>query len=157
MLQLLISVVLGLIPLAGVAYIVFQGGVLTVDGLFTSLILLAMSGIFFLNAGLELWRQRSAQVAASKAAAVAAPQPVIKAGLPAGSTLTESGEVMDLSYFEAPVGQPNKSLVTFRPNGASSAHIVVFTGDVRNVLPRGKRVTITYTATPEGNTLVAVN
>jgi hypothetical protein len=157
MVQLLISVVLGLIPLVGVAYIVFQGGVLTVDGLFTSLILLAMSGIFFLNAGLELWRQRAAQVAARKAAAAAAPPPTIKAGVPVGSTHTESGVVVDLSYFEAPVGQHNKSLVTFRPNDASGPHIVVFTGDVRSVLPPGKRVTITYTATPEGNTLVAVN
>ena len=48
-----LSVVLGLIPLAGVVWTILKGTVTTVDGLFMSIILLALSGILFLNAYLE--------------------------------------------------------------------------------------------------------
>jgi hypothetical protein len=51
---LLISVLLGSIPLAGITWIIITRGLTTVDGLFMSLILLTLSGIFFLNASLEL-------------------------------------------------------------------------------------------------------
>jgi hypothetical protein len=52
--MLLLSVVLGVVPLMGVAWIVLKASVTTVDGLFMSLILLTLSGILFLNAFLEL-------------------------------------------------------------------------------------------------------
>jgi hypothetical protein len=52
--MLLLSIVLGVIPLVGVAWTVMNGTVTTVDGLFLSLILLTLSGILFLNAFLEL-------------------------------------------------------------------------------------------------------
>jgi hypothetical protein len=51
--MLLLSVVLGVIPLLGIAWTVMTGTITTVDGLFTSLILLVLSGILFLNALLE--------------------------------------------------------------------------------------------------------
>jgi hypothetical protein len=51
--MLVLSVVLGLVPLAGVAWTVLNGTITTVDGLFLSLILLTLSGILFLNAFLE--------------------------------------------------------------------------------------------------------
>jgi hypothetical protein len=51
--MLLVSLVLGIAPLLGIALILASGGVATVDGLFMSLILLALSGIFFLNALIE--------------------------------------------------------------------------------------------------------
>ncbi len=51
---LLISILLGIIPLAGIAWILVAGSITTVDGLFMSLILLTLSGIFFLNVFLEL-------------------------------------------------------------------------------------------------------
>jgi hypothetical protein len=51
---LLLSIILGLIPLAGIAWIIIAGSITTVDGLFMSLILLTLSGIFFLNVFLEL-------------------------------------------------------------------------------------------------------
>lgn len=51
--MLLISLVLGLVPLFGIAWTVMTGTITTVDGLFTTLILLALSGILFLNAALE--------------------------------------------------------------------------------------------------------
>lgn len=58
---LVLSLVLGLVPLAGVAWI-FASGMIklsppsaTVDGLFMSLILLTLSGCFLLNA---FWEAR---------------------------------------------------------------------------------------------------
>jgi hypothetical protein len=57
---LVLSVVLGLVPLAGVAWI-FASGMITlnppsatVDGLFMTLILLTLSGCFLLNAYWEM-------------------------------------------------------------------------------------------------------
>jgi len=52
--MLLISILLGLIPLAGIAWIVVSGTLTTVDGLFESLIMLSISGVFFLNVFWEL-------------------------------------------------------------------------------------------------------
>jgi hypothetical protein len=52
--MLFISIVLGLIPLAGVAWIFFSDTWRTVDGLFEILIMLSLSGVFFLNAFWEL-------------------------------------------------------------------------------------------------------
>ena len=54
---LLISILLGLIPLAGIVWIFLSGTISTVDGLFGILILLSLSAIFFLNAFWE-WRER---------------------------------------------------------------------------------------------------
>lgn len=51
---LLISLVLGIIPLAGIVWMIVSRSILNVDGLFMSLILLTLAGIFFLNAALEL-------------------------------------------------------------------------------------------------------
>ncbi len=52
--MLLISILLGLIPLGGIAWIIVTGTITTVDGLFESLIMLSLSGIFFLNVFWEL-------------------------------------------------------------------------------------------------------
>ncbi len=52
--MLLISILLGLIPLAGIAWIIVSGTITTVDGLFESLIMLSISGVFFLNVFWEL-------------------------------------------------------------------------------------------------------
>jgi uncharacterized membrane protein len=52
--MLLLSIVLGIVPLAGIAWILLAGSITTVDGMFMSLILLTLSGIFFLNAFWEL-------------------------------------------------------------------------------------------------------
>ncbi|MGO9649616.1 hypothetical protein SBA7_1460011 [Candidatus Sulfotelmatobacter sp. SbA7] len=61
--MLLLSVVLGIVPLLGIGWTVMNGTVTTVDGLFLSLILLSLSGILFLNAYLEL-RKRLANAEA---------------------------------------------------------------------------------------------
>jgi hypothetical protein len=51
--MLLLSLLLGLLSLAGVVWILIVGSLLSVDGLFMSLILLTLAGIFFLNVFLE--------------------------------------------------------------------------------------------------------
>jgi hypothetical protein len=60
LLTLLLSLLLGLLSLAGVAWIIIVGSLLSVDGLFMSLILLTLAGVFFLNVLLELRDSRSA-------------------------------------------------------------------------------------------------
>src|SRR5208282_5832075 len=62
--MLVLSVVLGIVPLLGVAWIVLRGSIGTVDGLFMSLILLPLSGILFLNAYLDLRGRSKSKTAA---------------------------------------------------------------------------------------------
>ena len=78
---LVLSLVLGLLPLAGVGWI-FASGMITlsppsatVDGLFMTLILLTLSGCFMLNA---FWEARDQGLIGKKPAAPAKP-PVAKA------------------------------------------------------------------------------
>lgn len=52
--MLLLSILFALIPLAGIAWIIITRSLTSVDGLFMSLILLTLSGIFFLNVLLEM-------------------------------------------------------------------------------------------------------
>jgi hypothetical protein len=52
--MLALSVVLGLVPLLGIVWTIQNGMITTVDGLFMSIILLALSGILFLNVFLEV-------------------------------------------------------------------------------------------------------
>jgi len=53
LLMLLLSLLLGLLSLAGIVWIIIVGSLLSVDGLFMSLILLTLAGAFFLNVFLE--------------------------------------------------------------------------------------------------------
>jgi hypothetical protein len=50
----LIAIVFCLVPLAGIVWIIVAGSITTVDGLFMSLILLALSGISLLNVFWEM-------------------------------------------------------------------------------------------------------
>ena len=61
--MLLVSVVLGILPLLGIAWTIMNGTITTVDGLFMSLILLTLSGLFFLNA---FWECRDCGLIPSK-------------------------------------------------------------------------------------------
>jgi uncharacterized membrane protein affecting hemolysin expression len=56
---LVLSLVLGILPLLGIAWTVENGNITTVDGLFMSLILLALSGILLMNAWLQFRRMTS--------------------------------------------------------------------------------------------------
>ena len=146
---LVISLLLALIPLLGVVWIVMFGSVTTVDGLFMSLILLAMSGIFALNALLELRKGKpgTGKRAGSTARAATA--------LSAGG-LVQRGKVLSVQFFESLVGQPNKSIVTLS-NGSDSTHMLVLEGDTRNALPVGRRVEITFRKDEGQNVLVDVS
>src|SRR6266478_6662254 len=72
--MLVISIVMGIVPLLGIAGTIATGTVTTVDGLFMSLILLTLSAVFFLNAFWEL-RDRGALAFLDKKKAAAAATP----------------------------------------------------------------------------------
>ena len=143
--MLVVSLLLALIPLLGVVWIVVYGSVTTVDGLFMSLILLAMSGILGLNVLLELWKRRPGAI--RNLAALTAT---------ASGGLWQRGRVESVVFYESNVGQPNKSIVTLS-NSASSSHLMVFEGDMRNALPVGQKVEITFRKDSGHNVLLNVN
>src|SRR5271168_1225369 len=123
---LLVLMVLAGIPLLGVLWIAVYGSLTTVDGLFMSLILLAMSGILGATALFELKRPKSAAFG----------------GRAVAGGMMQSGRVQDVVFYEAHVGEPNKSIVTLSNDGKSSQTLVV-EGDARNALPVGQKVQIT--------------
>lgn len=79
---LVLSLVLGIVPLFGVAWIFLSGMitlspfVVSMDGLFMTLILLTLSACFLLNA---FWEMRDKGLIGKKAAPVAAKAPPAKA------------------------------------------------------------------------------
>jgi hypothetical protein len=72
--MLVISIVMGIVPLLGIAWTIATGTITTVDGLFMSLILLTLSAVFFLNAFWEL-RDRGALAFLDKKKVAAAATP----------------------------------------------------------------------------------
>ena len=74
--MLVISIVMGIVPLVGIAWTIVTGTVTTVDGLFMSLILLSLSAVFFLNAFWEL-RDRGALAFLNKKKAAAEVTPKV--------------------------------------------------------------------------------
>jgi hypothetical protein len=142
---LLLSLVLALVPLLGVVWIILYGSPLTVDGLFTSLILLAMSGILGMNVLLEL-RKRRGTFTKGKSATARTTR----------DGLVQSGKVESVQFFESNVGEPNKSVVTLS-DGAKSSNMLVLEGDMRNALPVGHRVEVTFRKHSGHNVLLNVN
>jgi len=65
--MILLSVVLGVCPLLGIGWIAENGTFTTVDGLFTTLILLTLSGILFLNAFLDIRKRLQSKEKAPQA------------------------------------------------------------------------------------------
>jgi hypothetical protein len=153
MVVLLISGILGLLPLLGIAYIVLTSKGITVDALFMSLILLTIAGIFFLSIALELLARRKAAGQPTRATAGGVGSRIVNT---APGTHTESGVVEAVAFYETEVGRPDKSLVTLRPANGGPGKTLVFSGDLRQALPIGKRVKIRYAAGAEGNRLVGV-
>ncbi len=75
--MLALSLVLGILPLLGVAWTLMNGMITTVDGLFLILILLVLSGVFMLNA---YWEMRdSGMIGKKKAVVTAQKSPTVKA------------------------------------------------------------------------------
>jgi hypothetical protein len=69
--MLVISLVLGILPLLGIAWTLIDGMITTVDGLFMSLILLTLSAVFMLNA---YWEMRDLGMLGQKKAVAPAPK-----------------------------------------------------------------------------------
>lgn len=137
---LIVSIILAILPLLGIAWVLFTRSITTVDGLFLSLILLSISGIFALNAFWEFQRQRR-RTAWFKEHPDAARQLVTMTDAEVAGVLR--GKVESVQFYEAHVGQPNKSVV-FLSNGSGVPRMIVLEGDLRNRLPAGKRVEISY-------------
>jgi hypothetical protein len=135
----MLCIVLAILPLVGVAYVLLGGEGVTVDSLFTSLILLSISAVFGLNALLMLrGKRRRASEPATAGTHLASGR--------AGAVETVRGLVESVLFFESPVGQADKSIVTLRLNGANSSRVLPVEGDVRNLLPVGKKVELKYQA-----------
>ena len=150
--ELLTAALLTAAPLAGIGWILWRTDVFTTDSLFTILILLTISGVFSLDLLLEFYHR-------FLKGAGAAPQAPVRVGaapaVAAGETRSETGIVHKIEYFEAAVGVPNKSLVTFTPDSAASAYVLVFCGNVQSQLRVGRRHQLTYRAAPGCNTLLS--
>ena len=142
--MLVISVLLALAPLLGIVWIVVYGSIATVDGLFMSLIMLAMSGIVALNVLVELRQKRTGAGSSSTATATS----------PGG--LRQRGKVKSVQFYESGVGQPNKSIVTLS-DGGSESNLLVLEGDMRNALPVGQKVEVTFRKESGHNVLVDVD
>ena len=144
-----IALLLALLPLAGIAWILVSGTLFTVDGLFMSLILLTMSGIVGTTARFEIWQRRKNGGAGLSPARSTAAKSASGAGV-------QRGVVESVEFYESGVGQPNKSIVKFQGN-APAPPLLVFEGDMRNALPVGQRVEVTFRRAVGYNVLVDVS
>jgi hypothetical protein len=146
--------ILAVLPLLGIAALIYVNPELTVDNLFMSLILLTISGIFGINVLLELRDRGLPMPLLGKKrepgmVAVSAGRAYVV--MPTGE-VKESGVVENVAYYESGIGQTNRSLVTLR-DGASP-RMLVFKGDVRDQFPVGGRVTVIYRSSEEGADLL---
>lgn len=142
---LIISVVLAIVPLLGIVWVIVSPSTFTVDGLFLSLILASISGIFALNAFWEFQRVRRRRALGFTKSVVRLAPAVAGAG-------SVQGLVQRVDFYEAHVGQANKSVITIA-NG-SNARVLVLAGDLRNRVPTGKRVQLVYRDHDGVNTLI---
>ena len=151
---LLLSMLLAVLPLLGIAALIYNNPALTVDNLFMSLILLTISGIFGLNVLLEL-RDRGLPLPlqgkkrAPGMVAVGAGRSYV---MMSSGEVKQSGIVENVTYYEAGIGSSNRCVVTLR-DGANP-HMLVFKGDVRDQFPVGGRVTVRYRTSDEGADLL---
>lgn len=151
------ATILAILPLAGIAYVVVTQTLFTVDGLFMILMFGGISATFGIVAFMEAYgmglvpflpKPEAKPATNAKGTPAVAPQDLY-------GIFVASGTVRDLRFFEASVGDTNKTLVEFVEDGSSTPRFVTFIGNVRDQLPIGTRVRITYRAEPEGNTLLA--
>src|SRR5512147_3035868 len=107
---LLVSMVMAVLPLAGIAALIWLNPEMNVDNLFMSLILLTISGLFGLNVLIEL-RARGLPLpflGKKKAAGAGATGKVLV--MP--GKVKQRGLVEDVAYFESSIGHSNRSVVT---------------------------------------------
>ncbi len=80
--MLIISLVLAVLPLLGIVWTLMNGLITTVDGLFITLILLTLSGVFLLNA---YWEMRDQGLLGAKKDGKTAAAPATKTPAPKAS------------------------------------------------------------------------
>lgn len=95
--MLALSLVLGIVPLLGIAWIFVSGTAETVDGLFLALTLLALSGILLLNAAVEAHARGYVKFIAPKKAEIPATSTVQTAQLQKASAGAESPKISEAS------------------------------------------------------------
>ena len=151
---LVISMVLAVLPLAGIALLIYANPELTVDNLFMSLMLLTISGIFGVDVVMEL-RDLGLPIPGLKPAKAAGAGASAFSGGPLtlpGGAIRDGGVVEHVAYYESGIGQSNRCIVLLR-NG-KGPRLVAFRGDVRDQFPLGRRVEVVYSQAAEGNTLL---
>ena len=146
---LAISTLLAVLPLAGVAYIAATGMLFTTDGLFMILMLLTISGVFGLNATLEARDLGLIPFLKPSATSRAA----MTEALPPGIHI-QTGTAREMHFFESGVGGQNKTVVEFLDETTGVARYISFLGNVKDQLPIGARVRITYRVEDEGAVLL---
>ncbi len=159
---LVLSALLALLPLLGVALLWYTVPALIVENLFMTLILLTVSGLFGLDVLMEL-RDRGLPIpflgkpsgggggkTAASGSGVVAAGPVAAGG----GALKEAGVVENVSYFESRVGHPNHLVVTLRPDPKAASRMLIFHGDVRDQFPVGRKVEIQYRPDDDGFSLL---
>lgn len=156
-----ISLLLAAIPLGFIVHMFMSGdlGVPphgTVDGLFTLLILLTISGVMALNALLEARARGLIHIpglgGAEPAMAVAGGS--VGAAVAAGDLRAEVGVIEGVDYFDAPIGQSNKSVVRLRAKGEKEPHTLVLAGNMRSLLIPGRRMQLIYRPQKDFATLI---
>ena len=145
---LLFYIVLTILPLGGVAWIALNGSPLTMDGLFLSLILLAMSGIVGTTTLYELWKKQAAPQDKSTGSSSGLPKTNV-------DSLSQKGRVESVQFFEAAVGVSNKSVVVLTSGAAPQT--LIFEGDMRNALPVGQKVQVSFRKESGLNVLLNVS
>ena len=70
--------------------------------------------------------------------------------------LTQRGKVESVQFYESGVGEPNKSVVSLGDGGTAS-RLLILEGDMRNALPVGQKVEVTFRKESGHNVLVNVD
>lgn len=158
-----ISLLLAAIPFGFIVYMFMSGdlGVPphgTADGLFMLLILLTISGVMALNALLEARAQGLIHIPGMGAPALAAAgsggSSSVASAVAAGDLRAEVGVIEHVDYFDAPIGQTNKSLVRLRAKGEKEPHTLVLAGNMRGLLIPGRRMQLIYRPQKDVATLI---
>jgi len=141
---LVISGLLAFLALLGIVLLWWSVPALTVGNLFTTLILLTVSGLFGIDFLMEL-RDRGLPIPLlGKASGAAAGSFSAGPVATASGAMKDAGVVENVSYLESSVGHPNHLVVTLRPKPGAASRTLVFHGDVRDQFPVGRKVEVLY-------------
>ena len=143
---LLAGALLLAVCMAGVAWILLDREIFTVDGLFMALILLTIAGAIAFELLFELRHKDAAETSSTRPAASRAG--MASSAKTVADARTETGVVERVEFFEAPVGQPNQTLVSLRDGAGKPARMITFEGNVLHLLPPGRRMRIVYRPGP---------